>query len=220
MGARVRRSRLTAAADTSPVACAAGKGPRAPACLSPARTRGPQEGAVCLPAKSGGGSALDRPSPSAAVPSHRHPALPPDSHAHWHTGSCPPAVRTSLQATLARPQWDSRRLMSQEVVLLERSLQTTCVGGCVRTHGRTRGFPTCAQPGAPGALLLPTRRPALPSLSCPPLTVQAPGGGSALPPKPRRWPFSRRSVGAKPRRSRAAPAQAVQEAAGRRSAYP
>lgn len=41
---------------------------------------------MCRLAKSGGGSALDRPCPSAAVPSHRHPALPPDSHAHWQRG--------------------------------------------------------------------------------------------------------------------------------------
>lgn len=148
MGARVRRCRLAAAADTSPVACAAGKGPRAPACLSPARTRGPQEGAVCLPAKSGGGSALDRPSPSAAVPSHRHPALPPDSHAHWHTGSCPPALRTSLQATLARPQRDSRRLTSQEVVLLERSLQTVCGRVRANTRAHTRLSHLCPARGS------------------------------------------------------------------------
>ena len=53
-------------------------------------------------------------------------------------GSCPPALRTSLQATLARPQRDSRRLTSQEVVLLERSLQTVCGRLRANTRAHTR----------------------------------------------------------------------------------
>lgn len=53
-------------------------------------------------------------------------------------GSCPPALWTSLQVTLARPQRDSHRLTSQEVVLLERSLQTMCGTMCVNTRAHTR----------------------------------------------------------------------------------